>query len=92
MYFTLSQIQSVVVVVGGGLLLVLVLAVGYWSAQLNLAKRRPEESLSEQKDEAGVPVSGDKPIPLFLILIIVACVGWGIAYVVAVAVGGLHVQ
>jgi len=92
MYFTLSQVHSVVLIVAGGLLLVLVLVAGYWSSQLHLARRQPQEPPTEKKDEAGVPVGGDRPVPLFLILLIVACLAWGIAYVVAVAVGGLNVQ
>jgi len=92
MYFTLSQIQSVVVILGGGLLLVLILIGAYWSFRLNLARRGPEEAPTEKAEAAEPAASGDKPIPLLLILVTIAVVIWGVAYILAVALGGLYVQ
>ena len=90
MYFTLSQEQSVVLIVFGGLLLVLLLITAYWSFQLHLARRKERET-PETEYADGLRES-NKPVPLFLILLIVVVLVWGIAYVIAVAFGGLHVQ
>lgn len=91
MYFTLSQVQYLALALLGGLLLVLVLVVGYWSFRLSLSRRDPEQPTEVQEFPDGLS-EGNRPMPLFLTLLIVAILVWGVGYVIAVAVGGLHVQ
>ncbi|MBM4047575.1 MAG: hypothetical protein FJ279_20915 [Planctomycetes bacterium] len=88
MYFTLSQIQYLALALLGGLLLVLVLVVGYWSFRLSLSRRDPEEPGEVQEFPDGLS-EGHRPMPLFITLLIVAILVWGVAYVIAVAVGEL---
>jgi hypothetical protein len=92
MYFTLSQQQSVALIVFGGLLLVQILIIAYWSFRLHLARRDREESKTDTEEFAGGVRQGNQPIPLILILSIAVFLVWGIGYVIAVALGGLHVQ
>jgi hypothetical protein len=92
MYFTLSQRQSLVLIVFGGLVLVEILIVAYWSFRLHLARRDRDETRADTEDFPDGLQQGNQPIPLFLILTIAVLLVWGIGYVVAVALGGLHVQ
>jgi len=93
MYFELSQEQSLVLVVFGGLILIQILVVAYWSSRLNLARRERQDKASTDVEEYPDGLGeGNNPIPLFLILVIAVTLVWGIGYVIAVAAGGLHVQ
>ena len=92
MYFTLSQLQSLVLIVFGGLVLVELLVVAYWSFRLNLARRDSQEIEPDTQEYPDGLKQGNQPIPLFLILTIVVLLIWGIGYVIAVALGGLYVQ
>ena len=97
MYFTLTQIQYLMLALFGGLLLVAVIIIGYLSFRLNLAGKRPDEETALDRrepvgDDALELSEGRGPIPLFLTLLIAAFLIWGISYVIAVAMGGLNVQ
>jgi hypothetical protein len=96
MYFTLSQKQYLILAVFGGLLLVNILVVAYWSFRLSLTRPDPDEEEAEEEFDPdhleGQVEHKDRPIPLFVILVIAAVILWGFAYVIAVATGGHPVQ
>ena len=96
MYFTLTQMQYLMLAVFGGLLLVLVLVVGYWSYRLTLRRRTGQEAADAEQDvpEAadGAMQEGHKPVPLVIVLLFAATLVWAVAYVIAVALGGINVQ
>ncbi len=94
MYFTLTQMQYLMLAVFGGLLLVLVLVVGYWSYRLTLRRKAEQEAAEEDVPEAadGAMQEGHKPVPLLIVLLFAATLVWAVAYVIAVALGGINVQ
>ena len=97
MYFTLSQMQYFMISIFGGLLLVLILFLVYWSYRLGTARSRADAE-PEETEEAGKEEFADgleeshKPVPLVLTILIAAVLIWGIIYVLAIAMGGLNVQ
>jgi len=99
MYFTLTQIQFLVLAVLGGLLLVILVALAYWAWRLSLRKD------TETDEETGKPEAADdstefpdglregrKPVPLIVTIVFTAILIWAVAYIIAVALGGIHVQ
>ena len=99
MYFTLSQTQYLILSIFGGLLLVAILIIAFWSFRLSLARRRAAgkaESYTGADEDVldfsdGIRES-KRPMPLFVILLVAAILIWGVAYVLAVALGVLNVQ
>jgi ABC-type Fe3+ transport system permease subunit len=92
MYFTLSQKQYLILAVFGGLILLQVLVIGYWSFRLTLSRRRRDQSAEQYREFPDGLREGNRPMPLFVVLLIAVVLVWGVGYVIAVALGGLHVQ
>ena len=96
MYFTLTQLQYLMLALFGGLLLVLLLVVGYWSYRLTLKQQAEEEADGADEDapEAadGAMHEGHKPMPVVIVLLFAAILVWAVAYIIAVALGGINVQ
>jgi hypothetical protein len=92
MYFTLSQTQYMILAVLGGVLLVIVLVVGYWSFRLSLSRKREGDKIADIESFPDGLKEGRQPLPLFITLLILAILIWGVAYVVAVSIGVLNVQ
>lgn len=96
MYFTMSQIQYVGLAILGGLILIAVLAIAYWSHKLNLAARREGEPEPEA-DESGEEFAdglreGHRPIPLVIMILIPVLILWGLGYTLAYALGVFYAQ
>jgi uncharacterized membrane protein len=94
MYFTLTQLQYLMLALFGGLLLVLVLVVSYWSWRLSLKRKAANKTAEEEVSTAGEDEvsEGNKPVPLVIVLLFAATLIWAVAYVIAVALGGINVQ
>ncbi len=95
MYFTLSQIQYLILAVFGGLIMLLIMAVAYWSFKVGLMPRsetKPEEENETAHEFNDGLAEGNRPVPLFIILVFLAVLLWGVMYVIAVIGGWIHVQ
>lgn len=97
MYFTVSQMQYFALAVFGGLILLLIIGVAYWSFRLGL--RAPAEPGSEREKQEGDAhefndglLEGSRPIPLFTILVFFSVLLWGVMYIIAIIGGWIHVQ
>ena len=95
MYFNLSQLQLIGLAILGGLILVAIFAVAYWSHRLNLASRKEEEDASSSEEvhtfEDGLQ-EGHKPLPLGIIILIAGLLIWGVGYTLAHAFGVFYAQ
>ena len=93
MYFTLSQTQYLVLSLFGGLLVVAIIAVAFFSNRLSLFGSRDEQSDGEEdvKFPDGLR-EGHGHVPLFIILLTAGILLWGIAYVFAITKGWINVQ
>ena len=93
MYFTLTQTQFLMLALFGGVLLVLVVALGYWAWQLSLRRQAAPPADEEETEEfADGLKEGHGRIPLIITLVFAAVLIWAVAYVIAVALGGINVQ
>lgn len=90
MYFTLTQKQYLILVLFGGLLMIQILVIGYWSFRLTVRKEKEEDAEGNEFPD-GLR-EGNRPVPLFIVLLTGAVLIWGVAYVIAIALGGLDVQ
>ena len=93
MYFTLTQMQFLMLALFGGVLLVLVVALGYWAWQLSLRRQaEAAEEEAETEEFADGLKEGHGRMPLLVTLVFAAVLVWAVAYVIAVALGGINVQ
>jgi hypothetical protein len=99
MYFTMSQAQYLGLAIFGGLILIAIVAIGYWSYKLHLARKTPGEEQGvtvepESGDEkyADGMREGHEPVPLLIILLIGIIIVWGVGYTLAHAFGVFYAQ
>ena len=93
MYFTLSQFQHLMIALFGGLLLMLIIVVGYLSFRLTI--RGPQKPVEEERKLYDFPdglQESEHHIPLFVILLAAGILGWGVFYLIAIGLGWIHVQ
>lgn len=95
MYFNLSQLQLTGLALIGGLIVVVIFAIAYWSHKLNLSSRKESEEGIEGEEvhtfEDGLQ-EGNKPLPLVIILLIGGLLLWGVGYTLAHAFGVFYAQ
>jgi hypothetical protein len=93
MYFSISQTQYLIIALFGGLLVVLILAVGFFSFRLSIFGTRREEEEEEKGHEFPDGLrEGHNHVPLFIIFLTAGILLWGILYVLAITRGWIHVQ
>jgi hypothetical protein len=90
-YFTLSQLQYLILALFGGVLLFILIALGYWSYRLSLTRHDPKRDDRVMDFPDGLQET-NRPVPLFMILLICFVLMWGVAYVIAIVGGILHAQ
>ena len=102
MYFTMSQIQYLGLALFGGLILIAVLALAFWSYRLQVRAgsiermEEPESEIIEDEDSIQRAdfehQEGRNPMPLIILLLIIGIVVWGIGYTLAHSFGVFYAQ